>query len=589
MATALIRTSHPVSSAKLTAGASLGPRDERGVRRESTHAAPPAAGRDRRPVGRTGRRDPGDADHGAGGDPQALVDGARLGVGRQPDHAVRQLVDDDRQGDLAGRGGDDQVVALGDADLGRGGRGQPGDRTGGGAGQVGLAVLQPTVVEQQPPGGEHGLVGPRLLGGSPRRLVRRGHAGRRPRDRARPARPARRPGRAARGTRPSRRPAGRAPGSRCSRWTAARRRTAAAGPPSPRRCRPSPPRRRPAARRRRARSPRSRGSRGRPRSRRRRAPPARPPGRAGRPGRRHRRAGRRAHRTRAAATISLGAATGRRRAGSSTPQAVCDVDPGGGVRDRTAAGQQVGQRAGLERTALAGPARDPGQPGTGRLGQRAARRDRSPGHGGQPLADEDDRAAGRELVRDVLDLGVAARDGREHLGLRCPGAAGTSRPDELGQPAGRAAARRTITLVPCLRTRLAQPQEDDRRLLLGLEARRAGRSARPRGRRRSRRRCRDRSPRPRRRGTSASSAECGRARKSMSLVPNATRANLRVGVGVLDGRPGHRRARRRRRCPWPRPARAPRPRAPRARRRRAARRSPRRGPSGGSAGRPRAE
>ena len=48
------------------------------------------------------------------------------------------------------------------------------------------------------------------------------------------------------------------------------------------------------------------------------------------------------------------------------------VDPGGGVGDRAAAGQQVGQAAGLDRTAVAGAARDPGQPGAGRRASAAA-------------------------------------------------------------------------------------------------------------------------------------------------------------------------------------------------------------------------
>ena len=50
------------------------------------------------------------------------------------------------------------------------------------------------------------------------------------------------------------------------------------------------------------------------------------------------------------------------------------VDAGGRVGDRAAAGQQVGQAAGLDRTAVTGTTRDPGQPGTGLRGQARPRR-----------------------------------------------------------------------------------------------------------------------------------------------------------------------------------------------------------------------
>ena len=78
---------------------------------------------------------------------------------------------------------------------------------------------------------------------------------------------------------------------------------------------------------------------------------------------------------------------------------------------------------------------------------------------------------------------------------------------------------------------------------------------------------------------SASSAEWARAGKSMSLVPNATRANWRRRRRPRAS-PGRRRAHRRP-SPWPRPARGPPPPAPRATRRPAARRGARRAPSGG--------
>ena len=47
-----------------------------------------------------------------------------------------------------------------------------------------------------------------------------------------------------------------------------------------------------------------------------------------------------------------------------------DLLAGGRVGDRTAAGQQVGQRAGLQRAAVAGASRHPAQPGAG--GRRPA-------------------------------------------------------------------------------------------------------------------------------------------------------------------------------------------------------------------------
>ena len=56
--------------------------------------------------------------------------------------------------------------------------------------------------------------------------------------------------------------------------------------------------------------------------------------------------------------------------GTAPPQTRLDLGAGGGVGDRAAAGQQGRQRAGVDRAALAGPARHPGQPGAGLGGQR---------------------------------------------------------------------------------------------------------------------------------------------------------------------------------------------------------------------------
>ena len=128
-------------------------------------------------------------------------------------------------------------------------------------------------------------------------------------------------------------------------------------------------------------------------------------GAGGRPGRRCRR-GRRHRRRRppsspatAAATIasaSRPAASGRR----STPQRGGGVDAGRGVGDRAAAGQQVRQAAGLDRAAVTGPTRHPGEPGAGLARPARPRRCSAPGDGRQPLADQDHRG----LVDAVLGL-----------------------------------------------------------------------------------------------------------------------------------------------------------------------------------------
>ena len=52
---------------------------------------------------------------------------------------------------------DGHRIVFGGTDFGRGGRRQPDHRRAGGAGQVRFAVLQPAVVEQHPPAGQHGL------------------------------------------------------------------------------------------------------------------------------------------------------------------------------------------------------------------------------------------------------------------------------------------------------------------------------------------------------------------------------------------------------------------------------------------------
>ena len=253
---------------------------------------------------------------------------------------------DDRQGDRPAAVRHGQAVAVGDADRGgRGGR-QPGDRRGGGAGQVRLAVLQPTVVEQQLPGGQDGLVGAAAARGSPGGYVR-----------ARPTRaPSQGPSAAisARTAAAVAQPEGHAqlvgeqvaaPGRRAARWSCStasngadpalpvEERAGLLGRGGDR-----------AARRRRARSPAvSRSSRpttnagcverGQGRGRVGQvvgvdaaddaAPPSSPAA--------------------AAATMLAGVAAGAARAGSSTPQAVGDVDAGG--RRRRPGGRRAAGRA----------------------------------------------------------------------------------------------------------------------------------------------------------------------------------------------------------------------------------------------------
>ncbi len=193
-----------------------------------------------------------------------------------------------------------------------------------------------------------------------------------------------------------------------------------------------------------------------------------------------------------------------------------DVDPGPGVGQRAAAGQQLGQAAGLDGTAVAGPARHPGQPGAGLRGQRD-RGGVGAGRGREPLAEQDHRGAVDAVVAlgaERLERGgLLARDDRDQLAVHLAQAAGGERrqredPGARGAPA-----------TPCAA---------------------AGRSCRPRPRARARRGRRWRPTRGRRRSprrppgpvaatvearNDASSAESGRARKSMSLVPSTARAN----------------------------------------------------------------
>src|SRR5262245_32603981 len=74
------------------------------------------------------------------------------GIRREPDDTVRHLGDLERQGDLASVVADSYVLALSCSDRGGGSFGQPDDRLLGGGGEMRLAGLQPSIVEQQPPG-----------------------------------------------------------------------------------------------------------------------------------------------------------------------------------------------------------------------------------------------------------------------------------------------------------------------------------------------------------------------------------------------------------------------------------------------------
>ena len=155
---------------------------------------------------------------------------------------------------------------------------------------------------------------------------------------------------------------------------------------------------------------------------------------------------------------------------------------GRGVGHPAADGQQAGQGARLDRAPLARAARHPGQPG--------ARREREPGrgrerarHGGQPLADQDHRAGLAErlarifpaLVRGLRasrlparGAGRVARGQRGQRGGLVAGQGGQQGAGQLGQPGAgqrRDGEHRQLAVAH----RLAQPQEDDRRLVFRLE------------------------------------------------------------------------------------------------------------------------
>src|SRR4249919_3920714 len=72
-------------------------------------------------------------------------------IRREPDDTVRHLGDLERQGDLTSVVADRHVLAVGCSDSGGGFLGEPDDWLFGGGGEIRLAVLKPSIVEQQPP------------------------------------------------------------------------------------------------------------------------------------------------------------------------------------------------------------------------------------------------------------------------------------------------------------------------------------------------------------------------------------------------------------------------------------------------------
>ena len=138
----------------------------------------------------------------------------------------------------------------------------------------------------------------------------------------------------------------------------------------------------------------------------------------------------------------------------------------------------------------------------------------SAGHGGHALADQDHPARCRARRRR---RGPAPR----RPAASVPGEVGDQGAAHLAQAVGGERRDRPDPRA-VLALGLAQPQEDRAGLVLGLEPDQERRSWRSRGRRTSHLGA----ARPRRRGTPPPRPSAGRARKSMSLVPSATRANL---------------------------------------------------------------
>ena len=111
----------------------------------------------------------------------------------------------------------------------------------------------------------------------------------------------------------------------------------------------------------------------------------------------------------------------------STPHAVATSTRAAASATGRPPGSSDGQRAGLDRAALAGPARHPGEAGPGGLGEPDDGGQRA-GDGGEPLADEDHHVVAGERVGGLLDARVARCAGRRGPRPRCPGAVGSSAP-----------------------------------------------------------------------------------------------------------------------------------------------------------------
>ena len=208
-----------------------------------------------------------------------------------------------------------------------------------------------------------------------------------------------------------------------------------------------------------------------------------------------------------------------------------EVDACRGVGDRTTARQQRRQQAGLD-ARRARPTRRGTQ--ASRAPVRCASRTAAREAAGHRRRAARRRGSTAPAAREQLGQLVAPGDGvgadaRRGPPPRCRAPRAAACPTAARARGSRA--RRPDSTRSLLRQHgLAQPQERDARLLLGLEA------DEQHGGRRSRSRERDleRAAGDVVAEEVSSSAECGRARPSTSLVPSATRANFAVRVGVLE-------------------------------------------------------
>ena len=249
-----------------------------------------------------------------------------------------------------------------------------------------------------------------------------------------------------------------------------------------------------------------------------RAPRGRSPGRAGRPARGRRRRGRRGGR-RARRRGSRWSSGRARRAGARRPRrrrgrrGRRSRRPGGRRAAATAAGRPRPRTA---RPRGAAPRR---------AGRRCAAASRSgrgepAGHAGQPLPDEDERRR-RRRAASAASARASSAPMPSSTSASVPGAAGSSVPDRRCRP------------------RLSSAATDSTRVLRETTESRSRRNAMPASSSASRPTSSTAGARSRSANVTSSvrpatwwprkvssSAECGRARPSTSLVPSATRANL---------------------------------------------------------------